>query len=195
MDTMPNRSETSGLLERIQWILDNRELTQERLGELAGFNHRTQVGSIMSRLRKDPSMETRMAFETLHRIARGGNVSVTWLMYGQGTPEQKDPPELRRPLPPKRASSSKSLKRVGLRQTLEATTPTAVKSGTSNLEIALRFGEFNWPEYVISAVRDMNLPDRTPPQWKAVLDRFEELMSPEVKALEKNVPTGKVRSQ
>ncbi len=77
------------LLERIQWILTNRELTQEQFCTQGGFANRTQVSSVMHRLRVDPDYPSKMSLLTYERMAKGGRVSLLWLMHGIGKPDQK----------------------------------------------------------------------------------------------------------
>ncbi len=76
------------LLDRIQWILTNRELTQEQFCTQGGFVNRSQVSSIMHRLRTDPDYPSKMSLLTYEKMAKGGRVSLLWLVHGIGKPDQ-----------------------------------------------------------------------------------------------------------
>jgi len=155
-----------GLLDRVKWILEKRELTQERLGELAGFKSRTQVSSILSRLKRDPEYPRKMALETLERLAKGGRVSRVWLIFGIGTPEQPDTemPELR------------------LSEPAPAQPPKF-----PNLETALRYEEFKWPQFAIRAARELELDDDpSPREWSSILDRLQKVLEQEIARVKKS---------
>ncbi len=77
------------LLDRIQWILTNREITQEQLCTQGGFANRTQVASVIHRLKVDPDYPSKMSLITYERLAKGGRVSLLWLVHGLGKPDQK----------------------------------------------------------------------------------------------------------
>lgn len=88
---MANRSGAAALLARIEWILKDRQLTHEKLGERAGLSSRSHLSSITHRLRIDPNYPAKMYLETYQKLAKGGRVSLNWLMFGEGTPDGAGP--------------------------------------------------------------------------------------------------------
>lgn len=76
----------SGLEERIRWILRERGLKQRELSLKSGLSE-SSVGVTLSRLRKNP--EADINTETLLGMAAGGGVSPTWLLTGEGDPDDE----------------------------------------------------------------------------------------------------------
>ncbi len=74
------------LLDRLEWVLESRELTQRQLAMLSGFDHDTQVSSILHRLRNEPDYPDRMYVGTYRKLAEGGGVDFLWLLTGDGVP-------------------------------------------------------------------------------------------------------------
>jgi transcriptional regulator with XRE-family HTH domain len=87
------------MLERIEWILEQRGMKQRELARAAGLNDERHLGVILGRLRKNP--EGALEHQTLVALARGGNVSIAWLATGEGSPDatgSEDPRPLYRNL-------------------------------------------------------------------------------------------------
>ncbi len=87
----PDRIGLVDLAKRIQWILDNRrdpstgELWEAKaLGEAAGLKSTAHVGLMKRGTVKAPTGETMAA------IARAANVSLWWLIMGEGGPDDED---------------------------------------------------------------------------------------------------------
>jgi transcriptional regulator with XRE-family HTH domain len=73
-----------GLRERIEWVVANRAGGNQReLARRAGLESPNHVGTILTRLRKNPERDIER--ETLAAIARGGHVSLRWLASGEGS--------------------------------------------------------------------------------------------------------------
>lgn len=85
----PIHDKPQSLADRIRWILETRELTQEQYSDRCGFSQPTHVGSIMYRLRNDPGYADKMQLDTYQKLAHGGRVSLYWLMFGDGNPDAK----------------------------------------------------------------------------------------------------------
>lgn len=79
---------TSSLLSRIEWILRERSWTHEQLGKYAGFNSRSYISALLSRLRNRPEFEGKIASGILEKIATGAHVSRAWLETGEGSPNE-----------------------------------------------------------------------------------------------------------
>lgn len=77
------------LIERIEWILKTRKISQRELGKRANLKNPNHVGTIMSRLRNRPGAD--IESETLAALARGGGVDVQWLIDGKGSPDGSTP--------------------------------------------------------------------------------------------------------
>lgn len=76
------------LLERIEWILSHRGIGQRELARRAKLADERHLGVILSRLRKKPNAEIERP--TLVALATGGNVSLSWLATGTGTPDETE---------------------------------------------------------------------------------------------------------
>jgi hypothetical protein len=140
---------TTSLLDRIQWILEHRNLTHEKLAKQAGFESRTQASSIMSRLKVDPEYPGKMSFRTYERLAKGGRVSLHWLVFGEGKPDQSDVAQL---------------------------IPTTFKF--PNFTTAMQYEGARWQESTIRTVMLMNwTKDKEPKVWTQILDELESDMS------------------
>lgn len=77
------------IAERIQWILDHRDMSQRGLSDKAGFSSKSQLGNTLRRLAARPES---IEVETVRAIAEGAGVSLEWLLTGRGMPD--DPAEL-----------------------------------------------------------------------------------------------------
>ncbi len=88
MNSHQQPTSAAALLSRIEWILQTRELTQEKLCTQSGFSNRSQVSALIHRLRTDPDYPSKMSLLTYQKIARGGRVSLNWLLFGEGKPDQ-----------------------------------------------------------------------------------------------------------
>jgi transcriptional regulator with XRE-family HTH domain len=74
----------STLPERIEQVRLLRGWSQRKLAEAAGFKTTSQLGNTMRRLHKNPDA---IELKTIKAIARGANVSETWLLTGDGAIE------------------------------------------------------------------------------------------------------------
>lgn len=72
------------LLERLQWILTARGLSQRELSKRAGLNP-NHLGTTMHRLRSNPDADIER--DTLGALARAGDVGLEWLAEGKGAPD------------------------------------------------------------------------------------------------------------
>jgi transcriptional regulator with XRE-family HTH domain len=70
--------------DRIQWILDQRGISQRELARRSGLKG-AHIGVIISRSRRNPGAN--IENDTLAAIARGGEVALRWLATGQGSPD------------------------------------------------------------------------------------------------------------
>lgn len=77
----------STLLQRIELILAQQAISARELARRAGLAE-AYVSIAISRLRKNP--DANIGATTLRKLARGGNVSVQWLLTGAGTPDSID---------------------------------------------------------------------------------------------------------
>jgi transcriptional regulator with XRE-family HTH domain len=68
----------NGIRDRIAHILKEKNLTHRELSLRCGFGP-TQLSSILSRLKNRPRA---IEVSTLLKIADGGGVPVTWLVFG-----------------------------------------------------------------------------------------------------------------
>lgn len=95
----------STLAERIELIVERRNVSQRELARMAGLKE-PHIGLIISRLKKNP--KAKVENETLLAIARGANVSPGWLLSGEGASglpgdEGEAPTEGTPPTPPTRS--------------------------------------------------------------------------------------------
>lgn len=91
-DSAVSRDWTSTTLgERVRWLAEHEGVSLNKLGERAGLR-----SSVMSRLSRD-SGEVHRSPETLDKLAGAWSVSVEWLTYGRGQPEQTVPRDDRYP--------------------------------------------------------------------------------------------------
>ncbi len=140
---------TSNLLDRINWILEDRGMTHEQLSARAGFTSRSQVSSILARLRKDPAFASRMEMVQYEKIARGGHVSIHWLWFGTGSPDDS-----------------------------ASVVPMTPVGKYPKLEIAIEFHADRWANSTIAAARSLDLPkDLSPQQWTDTLDHINDFVS------------------
>ena len=77
----------STLLERLEHLLALRAVSARELARRSNLAEQ-HVSTIITRLRKNP--QTNVGLPTLQAIARGGGVSLNWLLTGAGTPESAD---------------------------------------------------------------------------------------------------------
>lgn len=107
------------LEERILWILEHRGLNQRELSIKAGLSSPSHVGTLLTRLRKNPDREADVG--TLRALAKAGGVSYEWLSSGEGSPEPRsDLPLLRLDpgWPAARARAEEEADRLGEREGL-----------------------------------------------------------------------------
>lgn len=69
--------------ERVRYLAERNNVSVSALGVPAGLNR-----AAMSRLANDKSPEVKRFSGTIDRLAQAWNVSVEWLTYGRGQPEQ-----------------------------------------------------------------------------------------------------------
>lgn len=73
--------------DRIQWILENCQISQRELARRAGFTASSQLNAIVRRLASRPDS---IELKTAKAIARGAGVSERWLLTGDGKPSDGD---------------------------------------------------------------------------------------------------------
>ena len=82
------------LLERLDWVLEHRDLTQLGWSKRAGLSTR-YLSTLRGRLEAKP--DTRADHDAMVKLARAAHVPVAWLEDGQGDPGNLDAgPELQR---------------------------------------------------------------------------------------------------
>jgi transcriptional regulator with XRE-family HTH domain len=80
------------LADRIQWILDQKHMSQRQLSLRAGLTP-GHLGVILHRVKSQDSETGRIASETIEKLAKAAGVSAAWLGTGEGRPTL--PPTLR----------------------------------------------------------------------------------------------------
>lgn len=78
------------LAERIEWILENRDISARRLGRTANISE-SAIGQYLRRSKLDPDVDVSLG--TLASIANAADVSFGWLVTGAGSPEEVIPAE------------------------------------------------------------------------------------------------------
>lgn len=76
-----------GLRERIELIMQLRNVSQRELARRSKLKDERHLGVILSRLRKNPNADIER--ETLAALAEGGEVSMVWLATGDGLPDDQ----------------------------------------------------------------------------------------------------------
>lgn len=72
------------LLERIEFVLENKKWSARKWATLAGLSEATHLSTIMRRLEDDP--EADVSSRVLAKLADAANVSMDWLAIGRGSP-------------------------------------------------------------------------------------------------------------
>lgn len=83
-EDFPGRLGDVNLLERLEWVLEEKGWKPGHWARLAGLKERTHVNTIMRRLRDKP--ESTLDMETAAKLAMAADVSLDWLALGRGSP-------------------------------------------------------------------------------------------------------------